>query len=118
MSKDATVYSTGEGRVCPKCGKPVSACACARDRAQAPPAGDGVVRVRRELKGRRGKPVTRVSGLPLGAAELKELASRLKQRCGTGGGMDGADLIIQGDQVEKVLALLADEGFRAKRAGG
>jgi translation initiation factor 1 len=116
MSKDATVYSTGEGRVCPVCGKPVAGCLCGK--AKAAPAGDGVVRVRRELKGRRGKTVTRVSGLPLGGAELKELASRLKQRCGTGGGMDGADLIIQGDQVEKILAVLAEEGYRAKKAGG
>ncbi len=118
MSKDATVYSTGEGKVCPVCGKPAKACVCTREKTKSAAAGDGVVRVRRELKGRRGKTVTRVNGLALGAAELKELASRLKQRCGTGGGMDGADLIIQGDQVEKVLALLAEEGFRAKKAGG
>lgn len=116
MSKDPTVYSTGEGRVCPYCGKAAAACVCRKGKAA--PAGDGVVRVRRELKGRRGKTVTRVSGLALDGAELKELASRLKQRCGTGGGMDGADLIIQGDQVEKILAALAEEGYKAKKAGG
>lgn len=118
MSDDRTVYSSGpggRGKVCPECQRPAAECICRRTPA---PAGDGVVRVRRELKGRRGKTVTRVSGLPLQGAELKELARRLKQRCGSGGGMDGADLIIQGDQVEKVLELLGAEGYRAKRAGG
>jgi translation initiation factor 1 len=74
--------------------------------------------VRRETKGRRGKTITRVSGLPLAGAALKDLARRLKQRCGVGGGMEGADVIIQGDKVEQVLAVLAAEGYPAKRAGG
>jgi len=116
LSEDETVYSTEHGRVCADCGKPVASCVCGR--AQAAPRGDGVVRVRREVKGRRGKTVTRVSGLPLAGAELKELAKRLKQRCGTGGGMDGADLLIQGDQVQKVIDVLLAEGFSAKKAGG
>lgn len=116
MSKDETVYSTEHGNLCPGCGKPKAACLCGR--REPAPAGDGVVRVRREVKGRRGKTVTRVSGLPLAGAELKELAKRLKQRCGTGGGMDGADLLIQGDHVQKVIDALLAEGHRAKKAGG
>ncbi len=116
MSDDATVYSSGKGRVCPQCGKPAAECRCGKE-TQAP-AGDGVVRVRRELKGRRGKTATRVSGIPLSGSDLKDLARRIKQHCGTGGGMDGADLIIQGDQVEKIIALLSGDGYKVKRSGG
>ena len=116
MSDDPIVYSTGEGKICPICKHPVAACACAKKGAA--PAGDGIVRVRREVKGRRGKTVTRVSGLPLGADDLKALATRIKQHCGTGGGMDGAELIVQGEQVEKVIALLEREGYEVKRSGG
>jgi translation initiation factor 1 len=116
VSDDAIVYSSGEGRICPECRRPAKECICKQ--AEPAPAGDGVLRVRRELKGRRGKTVTRVSGFQLAAGDLKEMARRIKRHCGTGGGMDGADLIIQGDQVEKVMALLAGEGFVVKRSGG
>ncbi len=77
-----------------------------------------VLKVQREKKGRGGKTVTRVSGLPLTGAALADFAREMKQRCGTGGALEGADLIIQGDQVERVLALLAAAGYRAKKAGG
>lgn len=116
MSDDGIVYSTGVGQICPDCARAKADCVCAQERPAA--GGDGVVRVRREVKGRRGKTVTRISGLPLSGAALKELARRLKQRCGSGGGRDGADLLIQGDQVAAVIAALAAEGFEAKRAGG
>lgn len=117
MSDDArTVYSSESGQHCPDCGRPRADCRCKEPASAASP--DGLVRVRRETKGRGGKTVTRVSGLPLAGDALKDFARRLKQRCGVGGGMDGADLVIQGDKVEPVLAFLVAEGFRAKRSGG
>lgn len=80
--------------------------------------GDGVVRIGRETKGRKGKGVTVISGLPLAEAELKEVASRLKQLCGTGGTLKEGVIEIQGDQREKVLVHLQKEGYKVKLAGG
>ncbi len=82
------------------------------------PAGDGVVRVARETKGRRGKTVTVVHGLALSAAELDLLARDLKRRCGTGGTVRGDVVEIQGDQGETVVAELARRGWTVKRDGG
>ncbi|RLM40554.1 stress response translation initiation inhibitor YciH, partial [Haloarcula sp. Atlit-47R] len=71
------VYSTDSGRHCPDCGQPVDACICKQSRI---PDGDGIARVRRETKGRGGKTVTTITGVPLAEAKLKELASALKKR--------------------------------------
>ena len=68
------VYSTDFGRACPGCGQPVAQCAC---KAKARPAGDGIVRVRRETAGRKGKGVTAIHGLPLDDAALVALAKQL-----------------------------------------
>lgn len=111
------VYRTDGGRSCPRCGEPVAACRCADDPA-AVPAGDGIVRLRRERKGRGGKAVTLVDGVPLPAAELKGLAKRLKQRCGVGGAVKDGRIEIQGDQREVLKGLLEAEGFTVKLAGG
>jgi translation initiation factor 1 len=78
----------------PGCGRPVAHCICARLRA-AQVAGDGRVRVGREIQGRGGKAVTVVRGLPLAAEELKALAKELKQRCGTGGTVKDGAIEIQ-----------------------
>ncbi|WP_220804281.1 translation initiation factor Sui1 [Pseudomonas sp. NCCP-436] len=109
------VYSTDGGRHCPDCSQPVAACVCAQLRL---PEGDGIARVRRETKGRGGKTVTTVSGVPLAEAELKELASALKKRCGTGGALKGGVIEIQGDHVDLLLAELSKRGFTAKKSGG
>jgi len=62
--------------------------------------------------------VTTVSGLPLNAAELKALASRLKQLCGTGGAVKENVIEIQGDHREKLQAELKSQGYTVKLAGG
>jgi len=111
------VYRTDGGRSCPRCGEPLAACRCA-ERATALPEGDGIVRLRRERKGRGGKAVTLVDGVPLPAPELKRLAKRLKQRCGVGGAVKEGRIEIQGDQREVLKRLLEDEGFTVKIAGG
>ena len=109
------VYSTDAGRHCPDCGKPVDACICTQ---QAIPEGDGIARVRRESKGRGGKTVTTISGVPLPPDQLKALAGNLKRRCGTGGAVKDGVIEIQGDHVELLLGELAKQGFKAKKSGG
>lgn len=81
-------------------------------------AVDGTVRIRRETKGRKGKGVITISGLPLQEAELKALAKELKQKCGVGGSVKEGVIEIQGDQREVVKAELERKGYRVKLAGG
>jgi translation initiation factor 1 len=109
------VFSTDSGRHCPGCSQPVDACTC---KHTAIPEGDGIARVRRESKGRGGKTVTTVTGVPLAPDALKELASNLKRRCGTGGALKDGVIEIQGEHVELLLAELAKLGFKAKKSGG
>ena len=113
---DALVFSSGEGRVCAHCGRPVARCACrANPRA---PRGDGTVRVRRERKGRRGKTVTTISGVPLPESELRPLAGELKRVCGTGGSVVEGVIEIQGDHCDALVTELERRGYTVKRAGG
>ena len=116
MSNSRLVYSSETGRICPDCGKPVTGCSCRRQTAR--PAGDGVVRVRRETKGRGGKTVTVITGLPGDDAALKALAGELKKRCGTGGTLKDGVVEIQGDHADLLVAELQRRGLAAKRAGG
>jgi len=109
------IYSTDGGRMCPACRRPLAACACAAARA---PAGDGVVRVGRESKGRGGKTVTLVRGLALGADALAALGKRLRSACGSGGTVKDGVIEVQGDHAERVTELLKAEGVaNVKRAG-
>lgn len=113
------VYSTEGGRMCPQCRRPLATCACgAQAQAAATRRGDGVARVQRESKGRGGKTVTVVRGLPLDATTLAALGKQLRTACGTGGTVRDGVLELQGDQADKVMAWLAARGFTAKRAGG
>jgi translation initiation factor 1 len=82
------------------------------------PAGDGIVRVSREKKGRGGKTVTVLRGLALPADELVVLGRQLKTACGSGGTVADGVIEIQGDHVERVLPVLQGKGFVVKRAGG
>ena len=82
------------------------------------PEGDGIARVRRESKGRGGKTVTTITGVPLAEDALKELATTLKKRCGTGGALKDGVIEIQGDHVELLLAELIKLGYKAKKSGG
>lgn len=110
------VYSTGSGRLCPDCGQPIAQCICGKARPRA--ASDGVVRVSRESKGRGGKVVTLVKGLPLDDAALQALGKKLKSACGSGGTVKDGVIEIQGEHIERLLGLLAKEGWKAKQAGG
>ena len=102
--------------MCPKCNNPVADCVCGKDRPGAPK--DGVVRVSRETKGRKGKGVTLVTGVPLDAAELPGLAKRLKNLCGAGGTVKNGIIEIQGDHRDRIVAELQGRGWTVKRSGG
>jgi translation initiation factor 1 len=110
------VYSTGRGRMCPVCENPLDKCCCKTKPAKS--VGDGVVRVRREVAGRKGKAVTTVSGVPLEGAALLELAKGLKRLCGSGGTLKDGVIEVQGDHVDKVMARLQQDGYTVKRSGG
>lgn len=83
----------------------------------APPK-DGVVRVGRETKGRKGKGVTVITGLPLTLERINELASQLKQKCGSGGTVKDGVIEIQGDHRDAVVNELTKLGYVVKRSGG
>ncbi len=110
------VYSSEQGRMCPGCGKPVAGCAC--QKKNTAPKGDGIVRVQRETKGRKGKGVTLITGVPLAGEELKKLCQELKKKCGTGGAVKDGVIEIQGDQRDMLMEELKKYGWIVKRAGG
>ena len=122
MQKNRLVFSTGTGRLCPECARPITECRCRRSKAAQPvalaPKGDGIVRVGRETKGRKGKGVTVITGVPLAGAELEALATRLKKRCGCGGTVDGAAIEIQGDHRDLLVEELGKLGYVVRRSGG
>ena len=111
------VYSTDQGRHCPECSQPIALCDC-RKNNQHPPGGDGIVRLQRETKGRKGKGVTLISGVPLAPDALKKLAKELKQRCSTGGAVKDGVIEIQGDQRTVLKQVLQDKGYQVKLSGG
>ena len=115
MGDGRVVYSTGIGKVCPGCGWPVKDCKCSSKRsADESIPGRVVAKLRMEKKGRGGKIVTVVDGLPRNAAFLKDLCQELKRACGTGGAVleDGVEL--QGDLRERLRELLLKKAFIVK----
>lgn len=97
------VYSTDVGRVCPGCGWPTRDCKCSQ---KAVPdesiPGRIVAKLRLEKKGRGGKTVTVVTGLPQNEAFLKDLCQDLKRACGTGGTVLDGGVELQGDLRNRV----------------
>ena len=115
---NALVYSTDAGRMCPGCRQPQARCVCkARASSDALALSDGTVRVSRQTKGRGGKAVTVVTGVPMPTAALAELGRKLKTACGSGGTVKDGVIEVQGDHADKLLAVLISEGFKAKRSG-
>lgn len=108
------VYSTDAGRMCPDCRHAMANCIC---KVQAMPKTDGVVRVSLQTKGRGGKSVTLVKGLPLDALALAALAKQLRAACGSGGTVKDGVVEVQGDHVTTVMAALQKQSYNVKRAG-
>ncbi|MBB3062228.1 stress response translation initiation inhibitor YciH [Microbulbifer rhizosphaerae] len=100
------VYSTDRGRIKEE------------PKQEARREGDGIVRIQRETKGRKGKGVTCVRGLPGTDGELKLLLAEMKKRCGCGGALKDGVIEIQGDKRAEIKALLEAHGHKVKLAGG
>jgi translation initiation factor 1 len=120
MNNSRLVYSTETGKICANCQQPITACTCKKKKSRSQPniKCDGIIRIQREVKGRKGKTVTIVSGFQINADELRDLATQLKRLCGTGGSVKAGVIIIQGDHRETLIAELKNRGFKAKIAGG
>ena len=110
-----SVYSTATGKTCPTCGSAATECTCKNDEAII---GDGKVRISLDKKGRKGKGMTLIVGLPLPASELKKLAKELKQKSGVGGAVKDGIIEIQGDQRQLMLEEMNKRGYQAKLSGG
>jgi len=110
-----TVYSTEKGRICPRCQKPIVNCKCSK---KSETKGSGNVRIIRSVKGRKGRVVTEITQLPLVGEELKRLAKKLKQKCGSGGTIKDGVIEIQGDHRQLLLKELIKLGYKAKISGG
>ncbi len=116
---DRLVYSTDGGRVstCPTCGQPYKQCRCEQP-AEPGRKSDGIIRVSRDKKQRKGKTVTLITGIPGSESEITALAQQLKKLCGSGGTVKDGNVEIQGDHCDKVITKLTALGYKVKRAGG
>ena len=110
------IYSTGVGSLCPNCRRPVRECVCPKGAPGA--ARPAAVRVGREIKGRAGKGVTTVTGLPMSLTDVESLATKLKKRCGSGGTVREGVIEIQGEHRDVIVAELIKLGWPAKKSGG
>ena len=108
MKNSKLVYSTESGRMQPE----------KKNKQQMSPLQDGIVRLMRQTKGRKGKGVTLITGIPLATKELKKLAKSLKQKCGCGGAVKNGIVEIQGDHRDSLEKELAALGYKVKCAGG
>ena len=117
-SNFVTVYSTEHGSLCPTCGHKTAHCTCKRKQHALALQSNETVRVRRETKGRKGKTVTIITGVPLDHGGLLKLAQELKQKCGSGGTVKDSAIELQGDHRDRLIEELKQRGYTVKRAGG
>ena len=112
MDNTRLVYSTKSGKICPLCQKPFPECTCKKKklRSQTNIKYDGIIRIQREVKGRKGKTVTTISAFQLADDELRSLAAQLKRKCGTGGSVKDGIIIRQGDHRDALLSELKKQG--------
>lgn len=118
MNDSHLVYSTEPGRVVKKRSKSKQRVSKSQKSNPAADLRDGTIRIRREVKGRKGKQVTVVAGLPTTDDNLKRTAAHLKRACGSGGSIKDGSVIIQGDHRDKVQSELRKLGYTAKITGG
>ncbi|CAH0990824.1 putative protein YciH [Sinobacterium norvegicum] len=108
------VFSTDSGKHCPKCEFSIDNCQCKNNTVAD---SDGIVRISRETKGRKGKGVSIISGIALNDDGLKKIAKKLKQQCGCGGSVKNFAIEMQTDQRDKLKAALEKDGYKVKLAG-
>ena len=116
ITNSRIVYDTEHGRMCPDCGKPIAKCVCRQKKATV--KGDGIVRIGRQTKGRKGKGVSLITGVPLADPELKALAKELKSKCGCGGTVKDGVIEIQSSNRDVLVEELKKHGWTAKLSGG
>ncbi len=109
------VFSTEQGQTCPLCRQSSIKCCC---RNTTVASSDGIVRVSRETKGRKGKGVTKITGLMLAPEALKDIALVMKKKCGGGGTIKDGVIEIQGDHREMLMTALSEQGYKVKCVGG
>lgn len=109
-SKGGLVYSTGKETMAS-----LLEGLSLRDEEETLPKEEQELRVRIERKGRKGKTVTLISGFVGQSADLEELGKALKARCGIGGSVKEGEVILQGELVERVVALLREMGYTRTR---
>ncbi len=107
------VYSTAVGRVCATCGWPADECKCSSKEKERIPSRV-VANLRFETKGRKGKAVTVVDGLPRNSEFIEGLAKDLKKALGTGGSAGETFVELQGDRRETLRRILSERGFLVK----
>ncbi len=115
--KSRRVYTSDDAPKCRRCQRLVTACRCKQPK-QATVPSDGIVRIGRETKGRKGKGVTTITGVPLTGDALKKLAKKLKAQCGAGGALKDGVIEIQGEHRDALVAALERAGYSVKRVGG
>jgi translation initiation factor 1 len=107
MNDSRLVYSTDSGRI-----------SSPKTSTESIPKTDGIVRIKRITKGKKGKGVSSIEGLGLSKDELKQLCSILKKQLGCGGAVKDYTIEIQGDVREKLKPILESKGMKVKLAGG
>jgi translation initiation factor 1 len=111
MAKGHIVYSTDPDwkETCPLCDLPIDACICEKN--EGAEKSSAAVKIRKEKKGRGGKTVTIISGLP---GDLRKMQKELQRLCGAGGTVKEKIVEIQGDQVDKIRDYLFGKGMKVK----
>jgi translation initiation factor 1 len=87
-------------------------------RVRSLPPHEQTVYLHRDAKGRAGKTVTLVKKLVLSEQDMKDVATKLKQICGSGGTVKEGMIEIQGEHREKIAEALKQLGYKVKIAGG
>jgi translation initiation factor 1 len=103
------VYSTESGDL------RKTPCASGAGPKQHAASVQGGVRVLLDTKSRRGKAMTRITGIQHNPQVLADLAKALKVLCGAGGTVEGRDILVQGDHRDRVIARLEQMGYRVRR---
>ena len=109
-NKDRTVWSSDQGDVRKK--------EAGIKRVKSLPPHEQTVYLHRDSKGRGGKSVTLIKKLVLSEEDLKDLTTKLKQVCGSGGTLKDGVIEIQGEHREKIASTLTNLGYKVKIAGG